>query len=74
MQRGLLLDVVVGERAAVLELFPGENETLLVRWDALLVLDFRLHVLDGVRRLDFERDGLACKPGTRKEMFISELE
>ena len=37
VQRGLLLDVVVGERAAVFELLAGEDETLLVGWDALLV-------------------------------------
>ena len=34
----LLLDVVVGERAAVLELLAREDEALLVRGDALLVL------------------------------------
>ena len=35
----LLLDVVVGERAAVLQLLASEDEALLVRRDALLVLD-----------------------------------
>ena len=34
VQRRLLLDVVVGERAAVLELLAGEDEALLVRGDA----------------------------------------
>ena len=33
----LLLDVVVGKSAAVLELLSGEDETLLVRGNALLV-------------------------------------
>lgn len=37
VERRLLLDVVVGEGAAVFELLAGEDETLLVRWDALLV-------------------------------------
>ena len=55
----LLLDVVVGERAAVLELLAGEDQALLVRGDALLVLDLRLDVLDGVVALDFERDRFA---------------
>ena len=59
MQRRLLLDVVVGERAAVLELFAGENEALLVRRDALLVLDFAFYIVDRVRRLHLEGDGLA---------------
>ena len=58
MQGRLLLDVVVGERAAVLELLAGEDEALLVRGDALLVLDLRLDVLDGIVALDFERNRL----------------
>jgi hypothetical protein len=37
----------------------GEDQTLLVRGDALLVLDLLLHVLNRVRRVDVQRDGLA---------------
>ncbi|KAK1584453.1 hypothetical protein Q3G72_033170 [Acer saccharum] len=37
VESGLLLDVVVGQSAAVLELFVGEDEALLVRLDSLLV-------------------------------------
>ena len=59
MERGLLLDVVVAQRAAIFQLLAGEDEALLVRRDALLVLDFLFHVVDRVRRLDVERDGLA---------------
>ena len=59
MHGGTFLDVVVGERAAVLELLAGEDEALLVRRDALLVLDFLFDVVDRVRRLDVQRDGLA---------------
>merc|ERR1711970_340543 len=58
VQRRLLLDVVVGERAAVLELLPSKDQALLVGRDALLVLDLRLDVLDRVRRLDLERHRL----------------
>ena len=59
MEGRLLLDVVVAQRAAVLELFTREDEALLVRRDALLVLDLLFHVVDRFRRLDVERDGLA---------------
>ena len=52
VQRRLLLDVVVGEGTAVLELLAGEDQALLVRWDALLVLDFGLHIFDGITRFD----------------------
>jgi hypothetical protein len=39
VQCGLLLDVVVGQSAAILQLLTSEDKALLVRWDALLVLD-----------------------------------
>ena len=39
VEGGLLLDVVVSERATVLQLLAGEDQTLLVRRDALLVLE-----------------------------------
>ncbi len=58
-----LLDVVVGERAAVLELLAGEDQALLVGRDALLVLDLGLHIVDRVRRLDLQGDGLTCGRG-----------
>ena len=76
---GLLLDVVIGERTAILKLLAGEDEALLVRGDTkngaisnllnptkskreylpLLILDLGLDVVDGIRRLDLKRDGLA---------------
>lgn len=59
VQRALLLDVVVAEGAAVLELLASEDEPLLVWGDALLVLDLGLHILDRVGLLDLERDCLA---------------
>ena len=55
----LLLDVVIRQGAAVLELLAGEDETLLVGGDALLVLDLGLDVVNGVGGLDVESDGLA---------------
>lgn len=45
VQSRLLLDVVVGEGAAILELLAGEDETLLVRGNALLVLDLGLDIV-----------------------------
>ena len=59
VQRALLLNVVVAQRAAVLQLLASEDKTLLVRGDALLVLNLLLHVLDRVAGLHIERDGLA---------------
>uniref|UniRef100_A0A453IGN4 Uncharacterized protein n=1 Tax=Aegilops tauschii subsp. strangulata TaxID=200361 RepID=A0A453IGN4_AEGTS len=58
VQRGLLLDVVVGQGAAIIQLLPREDEALLVRRDAFLVLDLGLDVVDGVAALHLEGDGL----------------
>jgi hypothetical protein len=58
---GFLLDVVVGQGAAVFELLASEDQALLVRGDALLVLDLGLDVVDGVARLNLEGDGLASE-------------
>lgn len=59
VQGGLFLDVVVGQGAAILQLFAREYQPLLVRWDAFLVLDLGLDILDGVTGLDLKSDGLA---------------
>lgn len=53
-----LLDVVVAQGTAILELLTSEDETLLVRGNTLLVLDLRLDVVDGVARLNVEGNGL----------------
>ena len=59
MERGLLLDIVVRQRPAVLQLLAREDQPLLVRRDALLVLDLGLDFLDGFDALDLQRDRLA---------------
>jgi hypothetical protein len=55
----LLLDVVVREGAAVLELLAREDQALLVGRDALHVLDLGLDVVDRLERLNLERDSFA---------------
>ena len=59
VESGLLLDVVVGESAAILELLAREDQALLVRGNALLVLDLGLDVVNGVGGLHIQGDGLA---------------
>merc|ERR1712228_826422 len=61
MQSGLLLDVVVREGTAILKLFASENQPLLVWGNALLILDFGFDILNGVRWLNLEGDGLASQ-------------
>jgi len=48
MEGRFLLDVVVTESATILELLSCENQSLLVGWDALLVLDLIFDIVDCV--------------------------
>ena len=61
MERGVLLDVVVLKGAAFFQLLAGEDEALLIRRDAFLVLDLGLDVVDAVVGLAFEGDVLASE-------------
>ena len=38
VEGALLLDVVIRESSSVLELLPGKDQPLLVRWNPLLIL------------------------------------
>merc|ERR1719474_2130118 len=59
MQGALLLDVVVAQRTAVLQLLSSKNQPLLLRRDTLLVLDLRLDILDRIIGFHIEGDGLS---------------
>ena len=61
VQGALLLDIVVGQSSAILELLSGKNKTLLVGWDTLLVLNLSLHVLNSIGALDLQGDGLTSQ-------------
>lgn len=54
-----LLDVIIAQSAAILELLAGEDQPLLVRRDAFLVLDLGLDIVNCVGRLHLEGDSLA---------------
>ena len=58
MEGALLLDVIIGEGTTILELLSSEDETLLVGWDTLLILNLGLDVIDGVRGFDLEGNSL----------------
>lgn len=59
VKSGFLLNVVVRQSATIFELLAGKDKTLLIRRNAFLVLDLGFDVVDGVRGLDFESNGLA---------------
>ena len=57
----LLLDVVVGQGATVLELLSSEDEALLIGGNTLFVLNLGLDVVNSVRGLDLKGDSLASQ-------------
>jgi hypothetical protein len=59
MQSRFLLNVVVRESAPIFQLLSSKDETLLIRGNAFLVLNLGLDVVDRIRRLHVERNGLA---------------
>jgi len=61
MESGFLLDVVVREGSAILELLSSEDESLLIWRNTFFVLDLSLDVFDGVSWLDIEGDGFTGK-------------
>lgn len=54
------MNVVTGQRAFILKLLSGEDQALVVRWNFLFVLNFRLDIVDGVGSVYVHSDGLAC--------------
>merc|ERR1712038_1440448 len=61
MQSRLLLDIVVGQGTSIFELLSSEDQTLLIWRNTLLVLDLGLNIVDSVRWLDIEGDGLSSQ-------------
>jgi len=61
MESGFLLDVIIGESTAILELLSSEDESLLIGGNTLLVLNLSLDVVNGVGRLDLKSDGLSSE-------------
>lgn len=59
MQSRFLLNIVIGKSPAILKLFAGKDEALLVRRNAFLILNLRLDVVNGIAGFDLKSDGLA---------------
>jgi len=70
VKSGLLLNVIVRKGSAIFELLASEDQSLLIRGDTLLILDLGLDVLNGVRGLNVQSDGFACK-GLNEDLHVS---
>ena len=55
------MDVVVRECTTIFQLLASEDEALLVGWNSFFVLDFGLHVFNGVTCLDLKGDGFSSE-------------
>jgi hypothetical protein len=58
---GFFLDIVVTQGSSIFQLLSGKDQTLLIRGDSFLVLDLGLDIVDTVRGLDIEGDGLSSQ-------------
>ena len=70
MKGRFLLDIVIRQSSAILQLLSGKDQSLLIRGNAFLVLDLLLDVVNGVRSFHFKGDGLASK-GLNKNLNIT---
>ena len=70
MKSALLLDVVVRKSSSILKLLSSKDQPLLVWGNSLLVLDLGLDILNGVRWLNLQSDGLASE-GLDKDLHSS---
>ena len=61
MKGRLLLDVVVREGAAILQLFSGKDQSLLIWGNSLLVLDLSFNIINGVGGFSLDSDGFASQ-------------
>merc|ERR1719411_1970057 len=61
MQSRFLLDVVIRQSSAILQLFSGEDQPLLLRRDTFFILNLGLHILDRIIWFHVQRNGLSCQ-------------
>jgi hypothetical protein len=54
-----LLDIVVAQCPSIFKLLAREDQALLIWRNAFLILNLGLDIIDCVRGLDLEGDGLA---------------
>lgn len=69
LQRTFLLNIVIGERAAVIQFAPGEHEPHVHRIYAGLILDQNFHIFDGIAR--FHIKGERAAPGRDKNCMAA---
>merc|ERR1711953_780612 len=59
MQSRFFLNIVVAQGSAIFQLFSGEDQTLLIRRNSFLILDFGFDVFDGIGGFDLQSNGFS---------------
>jgi len=70
MKCTFLLNVVVAQGSAIFQLFSSKNKPLLIRGDTLLVLNFSLDIINSVRSLNVQGNGLSSQ-GLNEDLHSS---
>merc|ERR1712158_108746 len=70
MKSRLFLDVIIRKSSSIFQLFTSEDETLLIWWNAFLILDFGLDIFNGVRWLNLKGDSFSSQ-GFDKNLHTS---
>ena len=70
MEGWLLLDVVIGQGSAVLQLLAGEDQSLLIWGNSFLILNLLFDIVNRVRGLDLEGDGFA-REGLHEDLYTT---
>merc|ERR1712176_1307207 len=61
MKGGLLLDIVITQGTSIFKLLSCKDQSLLLRWDSFLVLNFGLYVGNGVIWLNVQGNGFTSQ-------------
>merc|ERR1711937_164196 len=70
MKGRFLLDVVILKGTTIFELFTREDQTLLIRWNALFILDLSLHGFNCVGAFNLESNSFPCEC-LHKDLHVS---
>jgi len=68
-----LLDIVISKGTAIFQLLPSKDQSLLIRRNPFLVLDFGFDIVNSITRFDLKSDGLASQ-GFHKNLHSAKCE
>lgn len=70
VKSALLLDIIVRKGSSVFQLLSSEDQSLLVRWNTLFILNFGLYIVDCVGGFNIKSDGLTWKRRKQKNESV----